>query len=134
MKREELLERVKQTIHEIEPDADIILYGSRARGDAHPESDWDFLILLPGVLFKRNESLVLCLGLGPLGDSDQKVLRLQAYQGEQEKRRNKKCKDLCVHKFPPGCISMPDSCSYLITNISPAAFSDIASGIQCTGY
>src|SRR5439155_23070187 len=82
----------------------------------------DFLIFLPGVLFKRNESLVLCLGLGPLGDSDQKVLRLQAYQGEQEKRRNKKCKDLCVHKFPPGCISMPDSCSYLITNISPAHF------------
>ena len=50
MKREELLERVKQTIHEIEPDADIILYGSRARGDAHPESDWDFLILLDGVV------------------------------------------------------------------------------------
>ena len=50
MKREELLEQVKQTIHEIEPDADIILYGSRARGDAHPESDWDFLILLDGVV------------------------------------------------------------------------------------
>ena len=50
MKREELLEQVKQTIHEIEPDADIILYGSRARGDAHPESDWDFLILLDGAV------------------------------------------------------------------------------------
>ena len=50
MKREELLAQVKQTIHEIEPDADIILYGSRARGDAHPESDWDFLILLDGVV------------------------------------------------------------------------------------
>jgi predicted nucleotidyltransferase len=50
VKREELLERVKQTVHEIEPDADIILYGSRARGDAHAESDWDFLILLDGVV------------------------------------------------------------------------------------
>ena len=50
MKREELLKHVKQTIHEFEPDADIILYGSRARGDAHPESDWDFLILLDGVV------------------------------------------------------------------------------------
>ena len=48
MKRDELLEQVKQTVHEIEPDADIILYGSRARGDAHAESDWDFLILLDG--------------------------------------------------------------------------------------
>ena len=50
MERDELLAHVKQTIHEIEPDADIILYGSRARGDAHPESDWDFLILLDGVV------------------------------------------------------------------------------------
>jgi predicted nucleotidyltransferase len=50
VKCEELLEHVKQTIHALEPDADIILYGSRARGDAHPESDWDFLILLDGVV------------------------------------------------------------------------------------
>ena len=50
MKRKELLEQVKQTVHEIEPDADIILYGSRARGDAHAESDWDFLILLDGMV------------------------------------------------------------------------------------
>ncbi len=50
MKRAELLERVKQAVHEVEPEADIILYGSRARGDAHAESDWDFLILLNGVV------------------------------------------------------------------------------------
>jgi predicted nucleotidyltransferase len=45
MLRAELLERVKQAVHEVEPEADIVLYGSRARGDAHAESDWDFLIL-----------------------------------------------------------------------------------------
>jgi predicted nucleotidyltransferase len=50
VKRDELLEQVKQTVHEIEPDADIILYGSRVRGDVHAESDWDFLILLDGVV------------------------------------------------------------------------------------
>jgi UTP:GlnB (protein PII) uridylyltransferase len=50
VKCEKLLAHVKQTIHEIEPNADIILYGSRARGDAHPESDWDFLILLDGMV------------------------------------------------------------------------------------
>ena len=50
MKRDELLEQVKQTVREIAPDADIILYGSRARGDAQAESDWDFLILLDGVV------------------------------------------------------------------------------------
>ena len=50
MKREELLQRVKQAVHQVEPEADIILYGSRARGDAQAESDWDFLILLDGVV------------------------------------------------------------------------------------
>jgi predicted nucleotidyltransferase len=50
VKRDELLEQVKQAVHGIEPDADIILYGSRARGDAHAESDWDFLILLDGAV------------------------------------------------------------------------------------
>jgi predicted nucleotidyltransferase len=50
VKREELLERVKQTIHEVGAETDIVLYGSRAHGDAHAESDWDFLILLAGVV------------------------------------------------------------------------------------
>ena len=50
MNRAELLERVKQAVHEVEPAADIVLYGSHARGDAHNESDWDFLILLDGVV------------------------------------------------------------------------------------
>jgi predicted nucleotidyltransferase len=50
VQRAGLLERVKQAVHEVEPEADIVLYGSRARGDAHAESDWDFLILLDGVV------------------------------------------------------------------------------------
>lgn len=43
-----ILSQVKQLVHKIEPDAEIILYGSRARGDASPDSDWDFLILVNG--------------------------------------------------------------------------------------
>jgi predicted nucleotidyltransferase len=50
VQRAELLERVKQVVREVEPQADIVLYGSRARGEAHAESDWDFLILLDGVV------------------------------------------------------------------------------------
>jgi len=30
---------------EIDPTADIILFGSRARGDEKPDSDWDIIIL-----------------------------------------------------------------------------------------
>jgi len=39
VKREELLQRVKQAVHKVEPEADSLLYGSRARGDAQAESD-----------------------------------------------------------------------------------------------
>jgi predicted nucleotidyltransferase len=48
MDRDSLLKTIKQTVREIEPGADIILYGSRSRGDAGPESDWDFLVLVDG--------------------------------------------------------------------------------------
>ncbi len=53
MNRNELLEKVRQNILASEPDAKIILYGSRSRGDSQPESDWDFLILVNGMLDDR---------------------------------------------------------------------------------
>jgi uncharacterized protein len=45
--RDELLQQVKTAVQSIMPTAEIILYGSQARGTATPESDWDFLVLLP---------------------------------------------------------------------------------------
>jgi uncharacterized protein len=50
MKREDMLDRVKGAVRAIEPDAEIILYGSRSRGEFVSESDWDFLILVSGHL------------------------------------------------------------------------------------
>lgn len=41
-----LLNRCKQIVLEILPGAEIILYGSRARGDASEDSDFDLLILV----------------------------------------------------------------------------------------
>ncbi len=43
-----LLRQIRETVHAIEPDAHLILYGSRARGNAEPDSDWDLLVLLDG--------------------------------------------------------------------------------------
>ena len=37
---------IRQTVRSNEPDARIILYGSRARGDANEDSDWDLIVIL----------------------------------------------------------------------------------------
>lgn len=46
MTREQLLQRVKEAVLGFDAHAKVVLYGSRARGDAEPDSDWDFLVLL----------------------------------------------------------------------------------------
>ncbi len=53
--KSELLKRVKEAVLESAPKAEVILYGSRARGTARSDSDWDFLILLPGPVSKKLE-------------------------------------------------------------------------------
>jgi len=40
-----LLERIQKIVASIDAGAQVILYGSRARGSAGTASDWDFLIL-----------------------------------------------------------------------------------------
>ncbi len=45
MSREEILKAIKENIHRVVPDARVMLFGSRARGDWHEESDWDILVL-----------------------------------------------------------------------------------------
>jgi len=45
-----ILSKVKQRIKVIDPDAKIILFGSRARDDFREDSDWDFLILTRSVV------------------------------------------------------------------------------------
>lgn len=45
---ETLLLRAKRAILDVEPAAEVILYGSRSRAEARPDSDWDLLVLVEG--------------------------------------------------------------------------------------
>jgi predicted nucleotidyltransferase len=45
MRNKEFLKRIKQAVLTFDDKAEVILFGSRARGDAKKDSDWDILIL-----------------------------------------------------------------------------------------
>ena len=45
--KEKILKHIKDSIEELEPKSEVILFGSRARGDEREDSDWDLLILVP---------------------------------------------------------------------------------------
>ncbi len=51
-----ITQRVKDTVLKVDKNAQVILFGSHARGEAKPDSDWDFLVLtnqITSAEFKR---------------------------------------------------------------------------------
>jgi predicted nucleotidyltransferase len=45
MDKKKVFSKVKSNVQQVDKEAEIILFGSRARGDNRSDSDWDFLIL-----------------------------------------------------------------------------------------
>ncbi len=42
---QKIANRIRQAVSTVDPDAEVILYGSRVRGDERPDSDWDIIVL-----------------------------------------------------------------------------------------
>lgn len=59
-RKEIILEKIKDAVGQIFPQSEIYLYGSRARGHARKQSDWDVLILLntPDVKFELEKLII----------------------------------------------------------------------------
>ncbi|MEO8112488.1 MAG: nucleotidyltransferase domain-containing protein [Ginsengibacter sp.] len=43
--KKHIISLIKKNVSEVDPEADIVLFGSRARGNEAEDSDWDLLIL-----------------------------------------------------------------------------------------
>jgi len=46
LSKDQILAEIKRRVKAVDPDAEIWLFGSRARGDNRPDSDWDIIILV----------------------------------------------------------------------------------------
>lgn len=58
MKKEKFLTEVKRAVLSIDNNAQVILFGSRARGDSKQGSDWDFLILTSSALTEKRKRVI----------------------------------------------------------------------------
>jgi len=54
----DFLARCRDAVQEVSPSATVILYGSRARRAAEPESDYDLLVLINGPLSQQLEDQI----------------------------------------------------------------------------
>jgi predicted nucleotidyltransferase len=77
-----VLERCRDAIREVDPSADVILYGSRARGDDEATSDYDLLVLIDGEASLEKEDII-CRQLYPIELETGKVLLAMVYSREQ---------------------------------------------------
>jgi uncharacterized protein len=77
-----LLNKCRQVIRRVVPDADLILYGSRARGDAQEYSDYDILVLVDQPVSIALKDQILS-GIYPLELETGAMLTLVTYNRRQ---------------------------------------------------
>ena len=72
-------ERIKANVLEVEPSAEVWLYGSRSRGTAREDSDWDILVLSPHDTLSVKEEGVFIDHMTDLMIETGQVVHLFAY-------------------------------------------------------
>ncbi len=96
MIRAELIQQGAERLHAARPEAAIILFGSQARGEARPDSDTDYLVVLPEApRSTRREVVELADLLRPL--------RLWADVLVVSARRSQECSRSRGHRRSQGC-------------------------------
>jgi predicted nucleotidyltransferase len=78
----EILNEIKKIVQQIIPDAQVFLFGSRATGKWHEESDWDILILTKNK-YPRSMRWTIFEKLLPLGNSISSLISVIVEQEDE---------------------------------------------------
>ncbi|MBQ4421125.1 MAG: nucleotidyltransferase domain-containing protein [Bacteroidales bacterium] len=85
---QDILSQIKKIIREKLPkDAQVILYGSRARGDYREDSDWDLLILLNKKKLDQNDYDLYVWPLVQFGWDEEEYFSVKMYSTDDWEKR-----------------------------------------------
>lgn len=79
---------IANIVHREAHDAKVILYGSRARGDFHPDSDWDVLVLLNQEYIKESDHERIAFPLYDLGIDNNTLVSPKLYTFKDWNKRS----------------------------------------------
>ena len=85
--REMILQAIKEKLREVAPEARAVLFGSRARGDARPDSDWDLLIILDKPKIEPADFDRIVFPLYELGWENGQLFSIRLYTGSSWEKR-----------------------------------------------
>ena len=85
--KEHIVRKVKHILDNVAPNARILLYGSRARGDAKSDSDWDLLVILDKPKIEPGDYELVSYPIYELGWETEEQFSVKLYsKAEWEKR------------------------------------------------
>lgn len=83
-----IIQLVKEEVNKISPKSEVILFGSRARGDYKFDSDWDFLILIQNKNHSKKEKEIIRDRLYEIELTTQEVISSIIHTQEEWEKRS----------------------------------------------